>query len=206
MPTLSLHSQEVIAKSGEVVFKEILSKFEGKNTEEYITFLENSGKIVNYDKHVLEIVASKMQHIDTTGVYSVNISGKTLHHFHEVANIISQHNVADRIIIEITERTTPDPETIKSFATAMNLLGVRIALDDFNKNAKGNSLLGLIQPEIVKLVIEENTAKCLNRLHSTHSIVIEGSSSSQARSIWNNYNSVWIQSYAFSSPSFFFSA
>ncbi|RED12721.1 EAL domain-containing protein [Pontivivens insulae] len=129
----------VVAGSGLCAFQEGLARLRNSSGElltpdRFLPALERDGTIAQLDRLVLRRVAQRMMKAPDER-FSINISGRTLGDEEWLATLRSlarcRQDVADRLIIEVTESALYDCVVAKDFLLEIRRLGPAILLDDF---------------------------------------------------------------------------
>lgn len=138
-----------------VSFKEVLSSFSRSymklNTQEMILHFEKSSEIIEFDLFVLQNVVQEIKQNPTEEIFSVNISAKTLRVTEQVVSIIK--DVAEHIILEITETANISISEAAWFAQKVKQVGAKVAIDDINHSNHPYGLINAVRPNIVKFVL-----------------------------------------------------
>tara|TARA_Y100000588_G_scaffold72505_1_gene74835 strand:- start:25 stop:600 length:576 start_codon:yes stop_codon:yes gene_type:complete len=121
------------------------------NTQETILNFEKSSEIIEFDLFVLRNVVQEIKHNPTEEVFSVNISAKTLKFAEQVVFIIK--DVAEHIILEITETANISISEAAWFAQKVKQVGAKVAIDDINHSNHPYGLINAARPDIVKFVL-----------------------------------------------------
>tara|TARA_Y100001960_G_scaffold123978_1_gene132215 strand:- start:242 stop:817 length:576 start_codon:yes stop_codon:yes gene_type:complete len=121
------------------------------NTQEMILHFEKSSEIIEFDLFVLQNVVQEIKHNPTEEVFSVNISAKTLRATEQVVSIIK--DVAEHIILEITETANISISEAAWFAQKVKQIGAKVAIDDINHSNHPYGLINAVRPDIVKFVL-----------------------------------------------------
>ena len=152
---VNLNYQPVYCNELCVSFKEVLSSFSRSymklNTQETILNFEKSSEIIEFDLFVLRNVVQEIKHNPTEEVFSVNISAKTLKFAEQVVFIIK--DVAEHIILEITETANISISEAAWFAQKVKQVGAKVAIDDINHSNHPYGLINAVRPDIVKFVL-----------------------------------------------------
>ena len=152
---VNLNYQPVYCNELCVSFKEVLSSFSRSymklNTQETILNFEKSSEIIEFDLFVLRNVVQEIKHNPTEEVFSVNISAKTLKFAEQVVFIIK--DVAEHIILEITETANISISESAWFAQKVKQIGAKVAIDDINHSNHPYGLINAVRPDIVKFVL-----------------------------------------------------
>lgn len=91
---------------------------------------------------------------DTEQKYAFNICGETLKTYneaHRIISILNKHEVKDRVMIEVTEKTDFENSTVIENIKELSSSGIKIILDDFGKENSNIEALMNIKFDIVKL-------------------------------------------------------
>jgi EAL domain-containing protein (putative c-di-GMP-specific phosphodiesterase class I) len=121
------------------------------NTQETILNFEKSSEIIEFDLFVLQNVVKEIKQNPTEEVFSVNISAKTLRVTEQVVSIIK--DVAEHIILEITETANISISEAAWFAQKVKQVGAKVAIDDINHSNHPYGLINAVRPNIVKFVL-----------------------------------------------------
>lgn len=138
---LKLAYQPVVdAHSGRVVFYEALSRLFNDDGSpmpagEFIPVVEQMGLAPEFDRHVLDLAIADLEESENLNL-AINISGLTAclpdwpDYFR--SKLSSRRDIAQRLIIEITETATVvDVEKMKNLVAALREVGCLLSLDDF---------------------------------------------------------------------------
>jgi EAL domain-containing protein (putative c-di-GMP-specific phosphodiesterase class I) len=121
------------------------------NTQDMILHFEKSSEIIEFDLFVLRNVVKEIKQNPTEEVFSVNISAKTLRVTEQVVSIIK--DVAEHIILEITETANISISEAAWFAQKVKQVGAKVAIDDINHSNHPYGLINAVRPDIVKFVL-----------------------------------------------------
>lgn len=170
---INLFAQKIL-RGKDLLAVEITSDFPQSDlkTIEIITNLEKSNQISSFDFFILQKCVDKIK-VDLENkiepvLTSVNISARTLAHANDVVAIIK--DVAQYIILEITETYITNVEDALDFVTKAKAVGAKIALDDLNHSQQGIELIKPLQPDIIKLVFPKNIMNSRHFFSFVHSI------------------------------------
>ena len=152
---VDLNYQPVYCGELIVSFKEVLSSFSRSymklKTQDMILHFEKSSEIIEFDLFVLRNVVQEIKQNPTEEVFSVNISAKTLRVTEQVVSIIK--DVAEHIILEITETANISISEAAWFAQKVKQIGAKVAIDDINHSNHPYGLINAVRPDIVKFVL-----------------------------------------------------
>ena len=162
------------ATTSDVVYHECLLRFPSYN-ESLVTIasvmhlIEDKGLMSLIDYMVIEMVIEEL--IATPDIkLSVNISNIALtddYFLYITKTLLTNNNVANRLIIEITETTiSQDYLKTKAFMEELNNIGCMFALDDFGTGFTSFKQLKELPIDIIKIdgsyikdIIEDNASK-----------------------------------------------
>jgi EAL domain-containing protein (putative c-di-GMP-specific phosphodiesterase class I) len=170
---INLFAQKIL-RGKDLLAVEITSEFPQSDlkTIEIITGLEKSNQISSFDFFILQKCVDKIKNDLENNIQpvltSVNISARTLAHANDVVAIIK--DVAQYIILEITETYITNVEDALDFVTKVKAAGAKIALDDLNHSEQGIELIKPLQPDIIKLVFPKNVMNSLHFFRFVHAI------------------------------------
>jgi EAL domain-containing protein (putative c-di-GMP-specific phosphodiesterase class I) len=97
-------------------------------------------------------VAAVVEQFSTDALFFVNIHPEDLNDFDLCSADAPLSRVAQRVVLEITERSTLSGiEGLKAKLAKLRALGFRIALDDLGAGYSGLSSFTLLEPDVVKI-------------------------------------------------------
>ncbi|HUJ02659.1 MAG TPA: GGDEF and EAL domain-containing protein [Rhizomicrobium sp.] len=150
----------VHAKSREVAHHECLLRMlrpDGTvaSAGQFIPAAEQLGLVRLVDRHALEMMVARL-HADPNAHLAVNVSGTTagdpswLQSF--VSYVRANHQVAERIIVELTETAAlHDFEDSARFTSNLRDMGCRVAIDDFGAGYTSFRNLQMLRVDMVKI-------------------------------------------------------
>jgi len=150
----------VHAKTREVAHHECLLRMlrpDGSvaSAGQFIPAAEQLGLVRLVDRHALEMMVARL-HADPKAHLAVNVSGTTagdpswLQSF--VSYVRANHQVAERIIVELTETAAlQDFEDSARFTSNLRDMGCRVAIDDFGAGYTSFRNLQMLRVDMVKI-------------------------------------------------------
>jgi len=117
----------------------------------FIATGERLDRIHQLGRTVRNAVAASVAHAPLDALLFVNVHGLELddEELYSTTSALARH--ASRIVLEITERTSVDPEVGSSRVARLRKLGYRIAVDDLGAGYAALGALAALEPEVVKL-------------------------------------------------------
>ncbi|WP_250889983.1 EAL domain-containing protein [Sphingobium nicotianae] len=151
--------QPVVAadRPTKVLYNEALARIIGDDGEQlspalFVPTLERLGLVRAFDRQMVAIVLDELEAFPGA-VLGVNISGHSARldgWWSSLFNRLQRSDIADRLVVEITETAALPPEA-PMFVRALRKLGCRVALDDFGVgHASVRNAISLC-PDIVKI-------------------------------------------------------
>ena len=149
----------VDSADGNIAYYECLLRIPGKDGDlisagPVILLAEKYGIINCVDNAVIEMAVRELEEAPDISL-SVNISNIGIlddHLLTKVTSLLRSHNVASRLVIEITETSVNEDFTKTSnFVNTMRELGCRIAIDDFGVGVTSFNQLRQIKFDIIKI-------------------------------------------------------
>ncbi|KVT78150.1 hypothetical protein WK58_09275 [Burkholderia ubonensis] len=120
----------------------------------FIPVMERLGLMRSLDRHVMQMAISTLSEFPDA-VLGVNVSATSAVDdmwWAVVFSILEEKpDVADRLIIEITETAPIHPGAGRLFCQRLRQLGCRIAVDDFGVGFGVETSLGIRDPDIIKI-------------------------------------------------------
>ena len=144
--------QPIYRKSGELIFSEVLARFENGLTNQIILDAESDGSIFNIDIRSLEFGIKSIMPV------AVNISQRSIEH--NLVNI--GRCIRPGITIEITETHKTSIDKLRSFAFEVHARGGNIAINDIGSGAFADyeSIVAVIKatnPQWIKLPLSTDS-------------------------------------------------
>nr|WP_319391737.1 EAL domain-containing protein [uncultured Cohaesibacter sp.] len=158
---IELAFQPVVeAKTGTVAFHEALVRVEGRDGQaipanSFVEFAETLGLAAMLDHRVLEMALDllfthEQAHLSINVSPDVGADREWISYL--TARLVSNPDVARRLVVEISERATLDnQETAEQFVKAVKDLGVKVAIDDFGAGYTSFQNLQKLGADMVKI-------------------------------------------------------
>ncbi len=158
---IDLAFQPVVdARSGEVAFHEVLVRVDDRDgkpipADSFVQYAEQLGLGAMLDHRVLEMTLDLLFSHEEARL-SMNVSpdigcDKEWMCYLK-ARLVSNPDVAKRLMIEIAERSTLDnPEAAADFVKSLKELGIRVAIDDFGAGYTSFQHLQKLDADMVKI-------------------------------------------------------
>lgn len=127
---------------------------------DFIPALEKSGRIVDVDYHVFELVCNDITNWIKAGIEPVRVSVnfsklhlKTPDFLERILEIKKRYNVDGKYLeIEFTESAgVTDFDVVKEFTNEIKKEGISISIDDFGTGYSSLSMLQLLNADVVKM-------------------------------------------------------
>jgi EAL domain-containing protein (putative c-di-GMP-specific phosphodiesterase class I) len=122
-----------------------------KRTDVLIATAERLGRIHDLGRTVRSAVATAATEIPDDVLIFVNVHGLELTDDDLFADSCALAPIADRVVLEITERVGLDPVAGPAKVAMLRQRGYRIAVDDLGAGYAALGALATLEPEIVKL-------------------------------------------------------
>jgi EAL domain-containing protein (putative c-di-GMP-specific phosphodiesterase class I) len=154
-----LYFQPVVdLKNKELVHYETLSRFTHGNTQEWITFCEDSGMATNFDLAVTDRIMNHIHYkaANTRTHFSVNLSEQSIRDPYFVTKLTKQlrkyKKLEERLSFEIRQsHFIEQTEKVNTFVNILKNDGYQILLDDFDGSEKALELLEKLDIDGVKI-------------------------------------------------------
>ncbi len=122
-----------------------------RRTDIFIATGERLNRIQQIGRTVRAAVAAAAESTPSNALLFVNVHGLELtdEELYQTTSALAQH--AQRVVLEITERTSVDPAIGPARVAMLRKLGYRIAVDDLGAGYAALGALASLEPEVVKL-------------------------------------------------------
>ena len=144
-------------ESKQRIYSEILVRKYGNisGVDNIMYWAYKDKKYRELDEDIIDYSAGLIRTMrDTEQKYAFNICGETLKTYneaHRIIGILNKHEVKDRVMIEVTEKTDFENSTVIENIKELSSSGIKIILDDFGKENSNIEALMNIKFDIVKL-------------------------------------------------------
>jgi len=122
-----------------------------RNPNDLFIAAEQLHRIHDVGRAVRRSVADSMKRTKRMGCVFVNLHPRDLDDAELLSPNAPLSQVADRVVLEVTERASLEGVDVRARLAALRNLGFRIALDDLGAGYAGLSSFAQLQPEVVKL-------------------------------------------------------
>lgn len=154
--TLWLAFQPILTRDGSQVYgHEVLLRSDEPNMTDPVQVLEAAellGSLDELGRVIRERAVEAFMQLPSDGLMFVNLHPKDLA---DPALFLASEplsSIADRVVLEITERSSLDKlDKVAERVAALRRMGFRIAIDDLGAGYAGLTTLAQLEPEIVKL-------------------------------------------------------
>ncbi len=144
-------------ESKQRIYSEILVRKYGNisGVDNIMYWAYKDKKYRELDEDIIDYSAGLIRTMrDAEQKYAFNICGETLKTYneaHRIISILNKHEVKDRVMIEVTEKTDFENSTVIENIKELSSSGIKIILDDFGKENSNIEALMNIKFDIVKL-------------------------------------------------------
>lgn len=156
--------------SGKVAFFETNLRVDGSTDKQFhlclLSISERLGFTHFIDRHMLQMACRSL--LGQEWIISTNIAqGSVATDFEPLIACVRDNPVSKQLIIEITESSWCSREVIAEFCRQVRAEGCLLAVDDFGEGFCDLSLVEAMQPDIIKLVLEDDEANNRVKLYET---------------------------------------
>lgn len=146
-PIVSLRASSGYSLEGH----EILSRFNGRDTQATINSMERSGEIIQFEKDFI-IKCLKLS-LSMEGSISFNISNASINDRDFLLHVesIIKNNTYCNAKIEITETHKPNVEMLRDFIDICHAGNIKVGLDDFGSGFANFNMLNESKFDFVKI-------------------------------------------------------
>jgi EAL domain-containing protein (putative c-di-GMP-specific phosphodiesterase class I) len=175
---------------------------------------ERLGRVAELGGHIRALAAKAFERTSREVLLFVNLHALDLLDSGLYSPDALLTKVADRVVLEITERAAfDDVSDVKASVSALRSLGFRIALDDLGAGYAGLSSFAALEPDIVKLdmslvrnvhqsTIRQRVVRSMTSLCKDMgmSVVAEGIEAAPERDMLQGFGCSLLQGYFFARP------
>lgn len=132
-----------------------------------LSLAEQLGFVHYIDLHVLAITVDTLRRYPGMKA-SINVSQRSiLDDGQQIIRRLAASQVADRLIVEITESSEIPTAWVAVFAASAREIGCKVAIDDFETGFADDHLVRATKPDIIKVVVDESTMRYRERVKRT---------------------------------------